>query len=141
MGGVPARHPIQNKLHGLGDGLHMLGNGLHMFDNGPHVLGKSTFGLMLHSGLLNTVSSTYVAFKILSPSEIWCFRNFVVFSFLSHSEFCRIWDYVVRYYVVWHYVAFGIMSFGKMWHSVLNRIQTYVVWNCVVWHNVVRVNV
>ena len=44
MGGVPARHPIQNKLHGLGDGLHMLGNGLHMFDNGPHVLGKSTFG-------------------------------------------------------------------------------------------------
>ena len=75
MGGVPARHPIQNKLHGLGDGLHMLGNGLHMFDNGPHVLGKSTFGLMMHSGLLYcTVCSiqNFVAFGILPHLFLCC---------------------------------------------------------------------
>ena len=107
MGGVPARHPIQNKLHGLGDGLHMLGNGLHMFDNGPHVLGKSTFGLMLHSGLLNTVSSTYIR-----HSKFYRIRKFVAFGILLYLDFCRI-----RNFVAFGIMSFVIMSFGIMLHS------------------------
>ena len=98
----------------------MLGNGLHMFDNGPHILGNSTFGLMSHLGLLYNM----------------CHLEFVGFSILSHSALCRIWGYVGWYYVVRHYVAFGVMSFSIMSHSALCHIQT-----CVVWHNVVRIYV
>ena len=63
------------------------------------------------------------------------------FGIMSHSALCRIRDYVVRYYVVRHYVAFGKMS-----HSALCCIWPYVVRLCVVrhivaWPNVVRRNV
>ena len=47
---------------------------------------------------------------------------------MSHSGLCRIW----------HYVAFGVMSFGIMSHSVLCYIRSYVVRDCVVRRNVVR---
>ena len=89
----------------------MLGNGLHMFDNGPHVLGKSTFGLMLHSGLLYTVQ--YVAFRILSHSEFCHIWNFVALGFMSHSVLCHI--------------RYRIMSHSGLCHLGLCCIRGYVV--------------
>ena len=84
----------------------MLGNGPHMFDNGPQVLGKSTFGLMLHSGLLYS----------MWHSEFCHIHNFATFGILSLWVLCRI-----RYYV-----AFGVMSFGIMLHSGLCRSESVV---------------
>ena len=96
-----------------------------MLGNGPHVLGKSTFGIMSHSGLL------YVAFRIVSHLGFY------------PSGLCSI-----REYVVWDYVAFEVMLFGIMSHPGLCCIRTYVVRDYVllvnvnvlrrnvVWHNV-----
>ena len=55
---------------------------------------------------------------------------------MTHSEFCRICDFVVR-----DYVAFVILSFGIMLHSGLCRIRTDGVLDYVVQVNVVRYNV
>ena len=52
---------------------------------------------------------------------------------MLHSVLCRI-----RGYVVWHYVSFGVMSFGNISYLAVCRIRTNVVLDCVVWHNVVR---
>ena len=40
-------------------------------------------------------------------------------------------------YVVWEYVAFGVMFFGIMSHSALCLIRTYVVRDCVIQCNVI----
>ena len=60
---------------------------------------------------------------------------------LCHSGLCRILGYIVWYYVIRDYVAFWVISFGIMLHSSLCRLQTYVIRDCVVCRNVVRVNV
>ena len=60
---------------------------------------------------------------------------------MSHSALCRIRGYVVQQNVVRQYVAFSLMSFGIMSHSALCRIRPYVVRLCVVWRNVARHNV
>ena len=96
----------------------MLGNGPQVLDNGPYVLGNGQH-------LLGIMSQ---------------------FGIMSHLALCRIRDYVVWYYVLRHYVAFGIMSFGIMSHSALCCIRPYVVRLYVVRHNgvwckVVRRNV
>ena len=51
-GGVPARHPIQNKLHGLGNEPHVLGNGPLVSGNWPHVCIQFMNGIILIMGRL-----------------------------------------------------------------------------------------
>ena len=66
---------------------------------------------------------------------------------MSHSGLCSIWHNaafkVISHsgYVVWHSVAFGVMSFGIMSHWALCHIQTYAIRRNVLRRNVVRVNV
>ena len=62
-------------------------------------------------------------------------------SAMLHLALCRIRGYVVWYYVIRHYVPFGVMSFGVMSHSALCRIRPYVVQDCVVRRNVAWPNV
>ena len=116
-----------------------------MLRNGPHVLGKSTFGLMSHSGLLYSVQCTLYSMSHSNYCTVCGILNCVAFGTVSHSEFCRIW-----YYVAFGVMLFGIMLFGIMSHSGLCRLAyccirhyvafrlTYVVWDCVIQCNVIR---
>ena len=86
-----------------------------MLDNGPHVLGKSTFGLMSHSGLLYSM---------------W------------HSEFCRILNFVTfgimcsGLFRIWYYVAFGVLLFGVLLFGVMSNSGLCLIQGYVVRHNV-----
>ena len=67
-------------------------------------------------------------------SEFCCIRKFVAFGIMSHSGLCR----SVSQYVIQHFVAFGVMSFGIMSHLALGCNRHNVIWDCVIWRYVVR---
>ena len=102
----------------LGNGPHVLGNGLHMLGYGPRVLGKSTFGLMSHSGLLYSMWHSglcriwnFIAFGIMLQSGLCR-------SVLCHLALCRIWGYVIL-----HNVAFSIMLHSHLCLSGLLNVE------------------
>ena len=98
------------------------------------MLGKSTFGVMLHSGLLYSMWHSEFC-------HIW---NFVAFGIMSHlglcrSVLCRLAFCRIRGYVVRHNVVFGIMSHLNLQYVVQDCVvRRNVVWVNVVWRNVVR---
>ena len=61
-------------------------------DNGPPVLGNGP-------QLLGIMSQLTI-------------RHYVAFGIMSHLGLCRLALCPIRGYVVWHNVAFGLMSFG-----------------------------
>ena len=98
----------------LGNGPYVLGNGPYVLGNGPQVLGNDNGPPVLGNG----------------PHVLGIMSQFGI---MSHSALCRI-----RGYFVWHYVAFGVMSFSIMSHLALFCIQPYVVRLCVVRHIVAK---